>query len=625
LATWPDSADLCCLWGDWSDGSALLFSDPLLDVAGDYTVLAQQPSVDSEPADFVGGGWVGVIGYDGGMTRFRFYDNVLRLHRGQWIFEALWSERRHEALLAAERRWRQLLSQSASTPGYQVGEFHGPPRDDHLVHVERAVGLIRAGQLYQVNICTRLRADFTGSAVGLFADATERLQPSFAAYLSGESAVVSLSPELFLRRRGRSVVTAPIKGTRPRVGRDGNDVVLSNSVKDRAENVMIVDLMRNDLGRVSVIGSVAATSLLDVRAHPGVWHLESTVVATLRPDVTDADLIAATFAPGSVTGAPKIAAMSAIAAIEPARRGIYTGAIGLCSPTAGLELNVAIRTFEIAGESIELGVGGGVTADSVPVLEWRECRDKAAPLARAIHSNLEPERTVEVSEANRRGGCLETMLAQDGRVLRLADHLARLDRSLRELYGVGLPDDVGPRVEAAAGRGRRVVRVISDGVELRVTGAALGARPTSSTARTVLRTNGLWRHKWADRSELSAIEDELGSDVPLFIGVDGAVLETSRGNVFVIAGDGTLVTAPLRDDVLPGVTRRALLDVAADRRWSTRIRTSTIDDILPSRACFWTSSLSGLVAITSVDGVGLHADSDTIAEFEDLLEFWRRP
>jgi para-aminobenzoate synthetase/4-amino-4-deoxychorismate lyase len=169
------------------------------------------------------------------------------------------------------------------------------------------------------------------------------------------------------------------------------------------------------------------------------------------------------------------------------------------------------------------------------------------------------------------------------------------------------------------------VRVISTGVELSVTGGALGARPTSSTARTVLRAHGLWRHKWADRSELSAIEDELAGDVPLFIGVDGAVLETSRGNVFVIAGDGSLVTAPLRDDLLPGVTRRALLDVAGDRGWSTRIQTSTIDDILRSRACFWTSSLSGLVAITSVDGVGLDTDSGAIAEFEDLLEFWRRP
>jgi len=305
LAAWPDSADLCCLWGDWTDGSALLFSEPLLDVVGDYTVLSHQPSVVSIPTDFVGGGWVGAIGYDPDKTRFRFYDSVLRLHRGQWLFEALWSEPRHDALVAAEQRWRALLAETTSGQGYRVGEFSGPPRDDHLANVERAIGLIRAGQLYQVNVCTRLQAEFAGSAVGLFADATEQLRPSFAAYLSGESAVVSLSPELFLRRRGRSVITAPIKGTRPRVGRDGNDVVLRNSVKDRAENVMIVDLMRNDLGRVCVTGTVAATSLLDVRAHPGVWHLESTVAGTLRSDVTDADLIAATLRRGQSPVRPR--------------------------------------------------------------------------------------------------------------------------------------------------------------------------------------------------------------------------------------------------------------------------------------------------------------------------------
>jgi len=259
--------------------------------------------------------------------------------------------------------------------------------------------------------------------------------------------------------------------------------------------------------------------------------------------------------------------------------------------------------------------------------EWRECRDKAAPLARAVRSVLAPDVTTSASEANRRGGCLETMLAQDGRVLRCFDHLARLDRSLRELYGVGLPDDTGARVAmaAAAGLGRRVIRVISDGVDVSVTGAALGDRPTSSTARTAARSAGLWRHKWADRSELSAIESEVGGDVPLFIDVDGAVLETSRGNVFLMLADGTLVTAPLRDDLLPGITRRALLDAAADNGWPTRIQTSAIDDILGARACFWTSSLSGLVAVTSVDGVALHTDSGVITEFEDLLEFWRRP
>ncbi|MER6875436.1 chorismate-binding protein, partial [Amycolatopsis sp. NPDC000673] len=173
-----------------------------------------------------------------------------------------------------------------------------------------------------------------------------------------------------------------IKGTLPRRGPadDGNALRLRQSAKDVAENVMITDLVRNDLGRVCEVGSVVVPELLAVHPAPGVWHLASTVEGVLADEVTDHGLLAATFPPGSVTGAPKIRALDLIAELEPAARGVYTGAVGMVSPLAGLELNVAIRTFEIAGDRIALGVGGGITADSDSAAEWQECLHKAAPL-----------------------------------------------------------------------------------------------------------------------------------------------------------------------------------------------------------------------------------------------------
>ena len=189
-------------------------------------------------------------------------------------------------------------------------------------------------------------------------------------------AVASLSPEVFLGRHGDTVVSHPIKGTLPL---HADPALLRQSVKDVAENIMIVDLVRNDLGRVAVTGSVGVPELLAVRPAPGVWHLVSTVSALLPAELTMHELLAATFPPASVTGTPKGRARELLSQWEPRRRGVYCGTVGLASPWAGTELNVAIRTveFDSTGGAL-LGVGGGITADSDPDAEWQECLDKAA-------------------------------------------------------------------------------------------------------------------------------------------------------------------------------------------------------------------------------------------------------
>ena len=228
--------------------------------------------------------------------------------------------------------------------------------------------------------------------------------------------VASFSPELFLRVRGRRVTTSPIKGTAPRTPTGA--AMLRASAKDAAENVMIVDLMRNDLSRVCRPGTVTVDELLDVQPHPGVWHLVSTVHGELADGVGTADLLSATFPPGSVTGAPKRAAVAGHrrAGARAARR-VHRGArSGL--PPAGADLSVLIRTFEIDGDRLQLGVGGGITADSVPIREWYECLHKAAPLVGAVGGRLAPALAEEPGPPAAdllAAGVFETVLVGHGR------------------------------------------------------------------------------------------------------------------------------------------------------------------------------------------------------------------
>jgi para-aminobenzoate synthetase/4-amino-4-deoxychorismate lyase len=283
----------------------------------------------------------------------------------------------------------------------------------------------------------------------------------------------------------------------------------------------------------------------------------------------------------------------------------------------GAQFSVAIRTFEIVDGRIELGVGGGITADSVPMLEWRECLHKAAPLLRAAGASTSP--ALQLAEPDLpadlvRGAVFETLLGLDGVPVRLADHLARIDRSCRELYRAGLPDDVAARVLEAAKSvpvGRAVLRVVaSPELDVQVTAAPAPDPSHPLDAVTRKRPAGLWRHKWADRRWAAA--------PALFVAADGTVLETERGNVFLIEPDGRLVTAPLRDDLLPGVTRRALLDLARDEGRPTELRSFDVAELV-TRPAFWTSSLSGAVPIHRLDGVELPRADDLVARFAAAL------
>ncbi len=372
------------LSGDWYGGGAVLAPSVRIEPAtGPPPPL---PVVTGGPG-VVGGGWIGYLGYPGTAGRrlppaaWGWADHVLRHDQyGIWWYEELVDGDR----TARCDQLARLVTdyEDPPPPQWSTSDLQRPDPSAYRAAVRLAREQIAAGEVYQVNVCTRFSARFTGDPLDVFATGIARLAPARAAFVTGSwGSVASLSPELFLARHGRTVTTAPIKGTMPRRGPAdaGNAERLRRSAKDVAENVMIVDMARNDLGRVCETGSVTVPRLLEVQPHPGVWHLVSTVAGRLG-DVDDAALLAATFPPASVTGAPKLRALEVITALETAPREVYCGAVGLASPVAGTELSVAIRSYEFHGGDVWFGVGGGITADSDPDAEWTECETKAAPL-----------------------------------------------------------------------------------------------------------------------------------------------------------------------------------------------------------------------------------------------------
>ncbi len=257
--------------------------------------------------------------------------------------------------------------------------------------VEQAKRYISAGDIYQVNLSQRFQAPLRQSPLDLYLRLRQLNPAPFAAYLNfPEVQVLSASPERFLLfdPANRRVQTRPIKGTRPRGRTPERDRALSqallSSEKDLAENVMIVDVERNDLGRVAEIGSVQVPHLAALETFATVFHLTSTVEARLRDDCDVVDLLLATFPSGSITGAPKIRAMEIIDELEPTARSVYTGAIGYIGFDGAMDLNIAIRTMLVKGETAYFQAGGGIVADSDPELEYQETLDKASALARAV-------------------------------------------------------------------------------------------------------------------------------------------------------------------------------------------------------------------------------------------------
>jgi para-aminobenzoate synthetase component 1 len=261
-------------------------------------------------------------------------------------------------------------------------------RTAYVDGVRRALAYIAAGDIYQVNLAQRFTHPFEGSAFELF-KALRTVSPSYyGAYLNcGDHVVISSSPGLFLRQRGRSIETRPIKGTRPRGRNESEDSALKAeliaSAKEAAELTMIVDLERNDFGRVCEFGSIDVAEHRYVEELPTLFHTVSTVRGRLREDAGPVDLLRAAFPGGSISGCPKIRAIEIIDELEPVRRHVYTGAIGFLGP-GDMRLSIAIRTMTVANGRLHYHVGSGIVADSDPESEYEETLQKAAGMRRAI-------------------------------------------------------------------------------------------------------------------------------------------------------------------------------------------------------------------------------------------------
>jgi para-aminobenzoate synthetase/4-amino-4-deoxychorismate lyase len=624
------------LLGAWADGD-IVASDPVrvcqdLDepFSGDLAGLAGD-------AGF-GGGWIGYLGFGaaGGLLPvppapgeprrlpacwFGYYDHVLRRDRasGRWSFEALVTPGRE----GAPERWLGELSRrvQAARPeprAYQCGDFRLiPSPEEHKSAVRRTVSCIRRGDLFQANICLRLEAGFQGDPLDAFCRAASRLNPPYAAFLRlPEGAVASMSPELFLRRTGTSVLSQPIKGTRLRPGDEAaarrQRETLERSVKDQAENVMIVDLMRNDLSRVCVPGSVAVPALLRAQAHPGVWHLVSDVRGTLRPGTDDGQLVRATFPPGSVTGAPKVRALEIIHELETTPREVYTGAIGYRSPVAGLELNVAIRTFEFHRGRVWLGSGGGITAGSDADAEYRECLVKASPLIGALGATLTQSALPSPPRPRPAMGVFTSLRVTGGRGHDLDAHIARLDESARQLFGKQLPPVLPAELAAClasrpSGRLRISARPAGGPLQAAVEVVPAGATPATVGLHPVVIPGGLGAHKWQDRRLLGRASERAGlgwEEHLLILDANGDVLETDRANIFAVI-DGVLHTPPADGRLLPGITRAAVLRLAA--REDLRAIQAPVSTRLLAQASevFVTNSVHGIMPVRSLAAIPL--------------------
>ncbi len=465
--------------------------------------------------------------------------------------------------------------------------------DRYVAKVEQIRRWIAEGDCYQINLTFPLRFRHFGHPLALYAALRQRQPVRHGAFLSVPGGpLLSFSPELFFERRGRRVVTRPMKGTAPRGSTPAEDAenrrALQASAKERAENIMIVDLLRNDLGRLADAGKVRVDALCEAEAYPTLWQSVSTVSAEL-PDVRLRDLFAALFPCGSITGAPKIRAMQRIAELEGAPRGIYTGSIGWLAPGGDCRFNVAIRTPELGENGYgQLGIGGGIVIDAQPEREYAECLLKARFL-----TGLDPGFEL-----------IETLRLERGDYPFLELHLQRLSSSAAAL-GFACPvsemRDALQRRAAENGVGLHRVRLaLAHAGSWQLTSAALAEDPSPKQA--VIATElldpaeYLLRHKTSARSRydraLKSLEGIPGAFDAIFLNLRGEVCEGARSNVFV-ERDGLLLTPPLRCGLLPGVLRRHLLESGrAVERVLTR------EDLLGEAPVYLGNALRGLVRVT---------------------------
>jgi para-aminobenzoate synthetase component I len=326
-------------------------------------------------------------------VHFGFYDGIAALNHATGELSLIALGIRADADLVLEEL-RAILAKNVDHQLCEKTPIRGEwewnlGRQDYLDAVERVRGYIACGDVYQVNLSQRARCSYAGSATQLYRALRVGNPAPYSAFIGSiDFSVLSTSPEQFLRKRGRTLETRPIKGTRPRgsdeVENQRNEQALRTSDKDRAELLMIVDLERNDLGRVAEFGSVQVEGLYHLEHYARVMHQTAQVKARLADGSDVFDCIRALFPGGSITGAPKVRAMEVIEELEPTRRGVYSGSVGYIGFDGNAELNIAIRSLHLKGGYLDYQVGGGIVWDSEPESEYQETLDKGRAIRETV-------------------------------------------------------------------------------------------------------------------------------------------------------------------------------------------------------------------------------------------------
>ena len=435
----------------------------------------------------------------------------------------------------------------------------------YLAAFERLQEAIRAGDIYQANLTMQLAGPARGDPVALYAAMRPASNAGYGGLIfDGSHWLLSFSPELFFSLKGREAKCKPMKGTRPRGGSDDEDRALAEelaqSIKDKAENLMIVDLMRNDLSRVAEAGSVRVEAPFAVETYPTLHTMTTTVRARLQEGRGATDMLRALFPCGSITGAPKIRAMELIDEVERDARGPYCGAIGRINGNGDAAFNVAIRTIRLTpGENERhqavLGVGGAIVADSEGMSEWRECMVKAGFVRREAGGH----------------DLIETMKFDPEHGIPLLElHLARMKESARELGFSFDRHEARNRIQALCFELESPAKVrllLARSGELALETQPLAPPqigPLKCVALPLPVVAGDWRlrHKSTDRAfyqEAHRVAADSGAGEALFVREDGLVTEGSFTNIFVERG-GKLLTPPAKLGLLPGVFRQSQID-----------------------------------------------------------------
>jgi para-aminobenzoate synthetase component 1 len=543
-------------------------------------------------------------------------------------------------------------------------------RAEYLAAVEAIRRYIVEGDVYQVNMSQRFQAPFTGDPFDCFATMYAANPAPFFAYINaGDHQIVSTSPERFLQLRQGSVETRPIKGTRPRGKTPAEDETLrrelSESPKEDAELSMIVDLLRNDIGKVCRPGSVRVLEHKRVEAYQNVYHLVSIVKGELDPGTDAVDLLRATFPGGSITGCPKIRAMEVIDELEPVRRHIYTGSIGYVGFDGTMDLSVAIRTATITDGRVLFSVGGGIVFDSDPASEFEETLHKGRTLMNALDASCgEPAsagtvwhdgvfKPVESAslpidcEGFSYGlGFFETLRVQAGRPILLEAHLQRFELAWREFFQSAPPDVTWSEVisqlirknglsntvavvkmVAAAGRpgDARSPYVLFASAKPYVPRSPRGARPgLRLRVYPHCRHTHLASHKTLNYMFYKLAGDwarRQGADEALILNADRSVSETNTTNVCCVLG-GT-ACFPASEHALPGTMAAEVRQLLPRWGFAVEERRLTVEDLLAADQVFLTNSLMGAVPALSLHDAELRHDSALCDKINETV-FGRR-